>query len=34
LRAAGTPSKDAVAALMKRFALPRRAAYAAWHRGA
>ena len=34
MRASGTSSKDAVAALMQRFALPRRAAYAAWHRRA
>ena len=32
MRAAGTPPKDAVAALTRRFGLSRRAAYAAWHR--
>jgi 16S rRNA (cytidine1402-2'-O)-methyltransferase len=32
MRAAGTPSKEAVAALMRRFRLPRRTAYAAWHK--
>ena len=32
LRAAGTPSKEAVAELMRRCGLARRAAYAAWHR--
>jgi 16S rRNA (cytidine1402-2'-O)-methyltransferase len=32
LRAADTPSKDAIATLMRRFGLGRRAAYAAWHR--
>jgi 16S rRNA (cytidine1402-2'-O)-methyltransferase len=32
LRAAGTASKDAVAELMRRCGLARRAAYAAWHR--
>jgi 16S rRNA (cytidine1402-2'-O)-methyltransferase len=32
LRAAGTPSKEAVAQLMRRCGLGRRVAYAAWHR--
>ena len=32
LRAASTPSKEAVAELMRRCGLARRAAYAAWHR--
>jgi 16S rRNA (cytidine1402-2'-O)-methyltransferase len=32
MRAAGTVSKDAVAELMRRYGLARRAAYAAWHR--
>ena len=33
LRAAGTPSREAVAQLMLRCGLARRVAYAAWHRG-
>ncbi|TAK67700.1 MAG: 16S rRNA (cytidine(1402)-2'-O)-methyltransferase [Dehalococcoidia bacterium] len=32
LRASGTPSRQAVAELMRRCGLARRAAYAAWHR--
>ncbi len=32
LRAAGTPSKEAVGELMRRCGLARRAAYTAWHR--
>ena len=32
MRAAGTASKEAVAELMRRYGLARRAAYAAWHR--
>ena len=32
LRAAGVSSKEAVADLMRRCGLARRAAYAAWHR--